>query len=174
MRAEQIKKLAERQPFRPFGVRLTNGSEYDNSDNLLKVKDALNHVYTNTYDLLNRKLSLKYPDNSIKTYAYDAVGNMTSYTTRAGQVRTSTFDNRNRESGFTWSDSTPAVAKSYDAAGRTLTLNNSASNLSYSYDAANQVLSETQQIAATGVLKTTAYTYDGDGNRATIVYPSAL
>lgn len=28
MRADEIKKIAERQPFRPFGVRLTNGSEY--------------------------------------------------------------------------------------------------------------------------------------------------
>ena len=28
MRPDEIKRIAERQPFRPFGVRLTNGSEY--------------------------------------------------------------------------------------------------------------------------------------------------
>jgi hypothetical protein len=28
MRAAELKKLAKRQPFRPFGVRLSNGAQY--------------------------------------------------------------------------------------------------------------------------------------------------
>ena len=28
MQASEIKRVAERQPFRPFGLRLTNGAEY--------------------------------------------------------------------------------------------------------------------------------------------------
>jgi len=32
MHVKEIKKLAERKPFRPFAVRLTNGSEYDFKD----------------------------------------------------------------------------------------------------------------------------------------------
>ena len=28
MEASEIKRVAERQPFRPFGIRLTNGAEY--------------------------------------------------------------------------------------------------------------------------------------------------
>ena len=32
MQVKEIKKLAERRPFRPFIVRLTNGSEYEFKD----------------------------------------------------------------------------------------------------------------------------------------------
>ena len=37
-----------------------------------------------------------YPGGSREQYRYDAVGNPVGYTTRAGQIRTSVFDNRNR------------------------------------------------------------------------------
>jgi RHS repeat-associated protein len=144
---------------------------YDGAGNLLTIKDARNNTYIYTYDLLKRKLSLTYPDNSIESYTYDPTGNVASYTNRAGQVRTSTYDNSNRESGFTWSEGAPEVTKTYDAAGRILTLNNSTSNLSYTYDTANQLLSETQQMGQNGSPRTTTYTYDAAGNRATIGYP---
>jgi hypothetical protein len=32
MKAREIKKIAERRPFRPFAVRLTNGAEYEFRD----------------------------------------------------------------------------------------------------------------------------------------------
>ncbi len=32
MQVKEIKKLAERNPFRPFAVRLTNGAEYEFND----------------------------------------------------------------------------------------------------------------------------------------------
>ena len=32
MQVKEIKKLAERQPFRPFVVRLSNGAEYEFKD----------------------------------------------------------------------------------------------------------------------------------------------
>jgi RHS repeat-associated protein len=145
---------------------------YDAGDNLLSIRDPKNNVYAYAYDLLGRKLSLTYPDNSVESYVYDAVGNQLTYTARAGQTKTSAYDNRNRETGFSWSDSTPPVTKSYDAASRLLTLNNSVSSLSYTYDSANRLLSETQQIGANGPPKTTTYTYDADGRRATLGYPS--
>ena len=40
---------------------------------------------------------------SREQYRYDAVGNPIGYTTRAGQIRTSVFDNRNREIQTNWS-----------------------------------------------------------------------
>lgn len=145
---------------------------YDNADNLLTLKDARNNVYTYTYDLLNRKLSLAYPDGAAEAYSYDPAGNLETYTTRAGQVQTFAFDNRNRESGFAWDDGmTPAVAKTYDAAGRLLTLNNDVSDLSYTYDEANQLLSETQNVHGSASPVTVSYSYTPDGLRQSMTYP---
>jgi len=144
---------------------------YNAADNLITIQDPKNNVYAYAYDLLGRKLSLTYPDNSVETYVYDAVGNQLTYTARAGQTKTSTYDNRNRETGFSWSDSTPPVTKSYDAANRLLTLNNTVSSLSYTYDSANRLLSERQQIGENEPPKSTTYTYDAEGRRATLGYP---
>lgn len=144
---------------------------YDDSDNMLTLQDPRGNVYSYGHDQLNRKTSFQYPGGSSEIVGYDAVGNLTAYTTRAGQVRTSTYDNRNRETGFSWSDSTPAVSMTYDAAGRLLTLVNSASAISYAYDVANQLSSETQQVTGGGAAKTIAYTYTADGKRQTLGYP---
>jgi RHS repeat-associated protein len=145
----------------------------DGAGNMLTMRDARLNTYTFTYDGMNRKTRLDYPTaGGSEIWAYDDAGNLQTYTTRAGQTQTFTYDNRNRETNMSWSDSTPAVAKSYDAAGRLLTLTSSVSALSYSYDDANQMLSETQQILSDGGPKSVGYTYDDDGNRATVTYPS--
>jgi RHS repeat-associated protein len=143
-------------------------------DNLISLTDARNNTYSFTYDSLNRKTSMVYPDQSKEQWSYDASGNLATYTTRAGQVKTSTFDNRNRETGYSWSDGvTPAVSMAYDAAGRLTSLSSSVSSLSYTYDKANQLLSETSQLAGGYIGATTvSYSYDADGNRASVTYPS--
>jgi len=136
--------------------------------------DARSNTYTYSYDLLNRCTSLHYPDGSAESYGYDAVGNMISYTTRAGQVKTSVFDNCNREVSYTWSDSTPGVSRTYDATGRLITSDNGISASTYTYDNANQLLSEAQANVAAGATWTVGYSYDLDGNRASLTYPSGI
>jgi len=44
--------------------------------------------------LMDRLTAMLYPGGSREQYRYDAVGNPVGYTTRAGQIRTSVFDNR--------------------------------------------------------------------------------
>jgi RHS repeat-associated protein len=128
------------------------------------MKDARGNTYSYTYDDLNRKTSLIYPDGSKESYGYDAVGNLVTYVTRAGQTKTSIFDNRDREVSYTWSDGvTPNVTRNYDAVGRLLSSANGISTSTYAYDNANQLLRETEAIA---------YTYDADGNRSSLTYPS--
>ncbi|MBM3859084.1 MAG: RHS repeat-associated core domain-containing protein [Verrucomicrobia bacterium] len=142
---------------------------YDVADNLVALKDARGNSYQFTYDFLNRRTSMIYPDTSHEDYSYDAVGNLYTYRNRDGSIRTFTYDNRNRETLADWSDSTPDVSKTYDAAGRLLTLNNGVSALTYTYDAANQLLSESSVVS--GQSSVVGYTYDADGNRASMTYP---
>jgi RHS repeat-associated protein len=146
--------------------------EYDNRGNVSKLIDPRNNAYTFTYDLLDRKRKLIYPDTSYEEWTYNAVGRVATYRTRAGQIRTYSYDARHRETLADWNASTPDVSTTYDAAGRVLTMNSSVSALSYTYDDADQMLTETQQILSDGGPKTIAYTYDLDGNRATLGYPS--
>ena len=144
---------------------------YTPAGDVLTLKDAKLNVTTFTYDNLRRKTVETYPGGPHENWSYDNAGNVATYTTRNNQVKTSTYDPRNRETGFTWSsNSAPAVTKTYDDASRLLTLNNANSALTYAYDFAGQLTGETQNVTGLGA-KTVAYSYDGDGNRATLTYP---
>jgi len=146
---------------------------YDSADNLITLTDARGNAYGYTYDLLNRKLAMAYPGSSSEQWSYDAAGNLAAYTARAGQVCTYTYDNRNRNTQYAWSDSiTPSVTKSYDAAGRLNSLSNSVAASTYAYDVANQLLSESITITGLSGAKAVAYTYDDDGNRASLTNPA--
>ena len=118
----------------------------------------------------DRLTAMLYPGGSREQYRYDAVGNPVGYRTRAGQVRTSVFDNRNREIQTNWSDSTPDITRTFDAAGRILSEENGAVSLTYSYNAANQVLSETTQVTGQPT-RTVGYAYDAAGRLASTIYP---
>ena len=95
-------------------------------------------------------------------------------TPRGPVRRTYSYDNRNREVQSTWNDSTPAILRTYDVAGWLLTLDNGVSCLTYTYDDANELLSETQDIGCAGAMPAVvSYSYDADGNRATLTYPDS-
>jgi len=119
---------------------------------------------------MERLTAMLYPGGSHEQYRYDAAGNPVGYRTRAGQVRTSVFDNRNREIQTNWSDSTPDITRTFDAAGRVLSEDNGVVSLTYSYNAANQVLSETTQLTGEPA-RTVGYTYDAAGHLASTTYP---
>ncbi len=143
---------------------------YDASGNLLTITDPKNNAYSYTYDSLKRKTAMIYPGGSHENWSYDLVGNLATYTNRAGQVCTYTYDSRNRNTAYTWSDGTPGSTKTYDVAGRLLTNSNGVSTLTYTYDNANRALSETQAVSGQPA-RTVSYTYDADGNRASLTYP---
>jgi len=92
-------------------------------------------------------------------------------------VRTYTYDNRNRETFSDWSAAnTPDIGRAYDAASRLLFLTNSVSALSYAYNDANEVTSETQDIAAAAggsdpAPRTIGYSYTLDSLIETLTYP---
>src|SRR5205814_1831848 len=109
----------------------TTEISYIQGDNLWKIEDGNHQTYTFDYDLADRKKSLSYPDESMERWDYDPVGNLIRYTNRAGQTRTSTFDNRDRETHVEWDDKTPPLDKTYDPAGRLLTMSSWVSVLSY-------------------------------------------
>ena len=150
----------------------TTAMAYDPAGNPAAMTDPRGNTYSWEHDPLDRPTAMIYPGGSREQYGYDAAGNMVSYTNRAGAVRSAVFDSRNRETQATWSDGTPGVATAYDAVGRVLSISNSVAASTFSYDAANQLLSENIAINGLTGPKTVAYTYDADGNRATLTDPA--
>lgn len=157
---------------------------YDAAGNPLTLTDARGKGHTYAYDQFNRRTRLTYPDGSHEDWTYDLAGNLATYTTRSSQIRTSAYDARNRELASDWSDATPDLARTYDAAGHLLSLStgtlssgvltSTQTRLTYAYDAAGQLTSETSALSALSSsldTKTVAYSYDADGNAAGLVYP---
>ena len=146
-------------------------------DNLVRLTDGRGNSYTFEYDEENRQTKMIYPDASFESWSYDDAGNMVQYRARNGATMTCTIDNRNRDTFCDWSDATTDAAKTYDAVGRVTGLDNGIANLTYTYDAAGQLLTETQNpsAVAAGVDPgswTVTYAYDADGARESVTYPS--
>lgn len=79
---------------RPMG-EVTEYAYYPNG--LVKtVKDAKAQVSTYTYDVANRLIDITYADGKKDTFAYDAIGNMTNYSS-GGVSGTIAYDGRNRK-----------------------------------------------------------------------------
>jgi large repetitive protein len=130
----------------PGGSATTFG--YDNAGERTKVVDAANNTTLAAYDYAGRVVKTTLPDGSALTATYDAAGRQIggAQLSPTGTVlagTSSTFDN----------DGNPLTAK--DAIGHTT---------SYSYDALNQLSTETQPVSASASI-TTSFGYDAAGNR---------
>jgi RHS repeat-associated protein len=150
---------------------------YDTGGNMLTLQDPRTdqnntNIYTFSYDGLNHKLSLTYPDGTTETWTYTNAGNIATYKTRANQTETIGYDARDRETSTSWTDATPGTSKTYFDNGLLKTLSSSVSSLTYAYDDANRLTSEIEQINSDSGAKTVSYGYDSDNNRTSIGYPS--
>lgn len=132
--------------------------------------DPKNNQYTHTYDAQNRLVTFYQtnPDGTGWEYEqtnFDPAGNVIGYRNRSGNWKTLKYDNRNREISTSWDDGkTPSSTTSYDTAGRILSRANANSTLTYSYDAAGQLIQEKQAVTG-GPTKILDYSYDLDGRR---------
>ena len=147
---------------------------YDDTARTVTLTDARGKNTVFQSDVRGQRTRKTYHDGSFEGSTYDPVGNLATYTTTGGKMLSITSDPRNRPTLRDWSDTTPDVSAAYDARGLLTSLVNSASTLTYGYDDARQILSETQDVNAPSAnlpAKTVAFTYDADGNRASLTYP---
>jgi RHS repeat-associated protein len=131
------------------------------------------------YDTMGRKKKLTYPPETkpnngtqrTEQWTYDAAGRLQTFVNRNGDTQTLTYDALNRLSYSTWNDGlTPRVDFGYDAASRLTSVTNANATISRGYFNDNLLRTETET-ATGGTARTLNYTYDADGNRATLQIP---
>lgn len=137
---------------------------YDEQGNMLSLTDPKGNITKYKYDVLNRINSEILPDNSTKNYQYDEQGNIIKLTKNSGDVIYYSYDALNRLLQKSYPDSSTDKFK-YDAIGRLISAVNNNASITYNFDKANRVLSETLNG------KTTVYTYNTVNNQRIIQYP---
>jgi RHS repeat-associated protein len=149
---------------------------YDAAGRQTSLTDARGSVYRFTFDALGRKTAMIYPDDSRETWSYNAAGQLATYTTRAGQVKTASYDSAARVLAEKWSPAgaAPDVSYGYDSNSRLVSLSNGVSTLRYTYDSVGRMASETSDLSALipgTPPRTVWYGYDIMGRRTQLVYP---
>ncbi len=138
----------------------------------LTTTDPNGNAYVLQSDGLGRPVRLDYLGGITESWHYDAAGNVDTFTNRAGQVQTMTYDNRNWATQSAWNTGGRTVYRAYYADGQlSSTATSTGSALSYGRDAAGRVTVENQSPDAG--LPWTAVTsgYDDDNRRTQISYP---
>jgi RHS repeat-associated protein len=155
---------------------------YDTANNLAKFQDEnatasgnTTQIYVYTYDGMNRKKRTTYPNGLYEESLYDPVGNIATYRNRSTNVQTFTYDNRNRATGFSWDDgATSSQSTFYDLASRVTQVSNNISTINHVYFNDNLLNTQEEWTSqfSDNIHRTLTYTYDPDGNRANVQYPS--
>ena len=146
---------------------------YDSLGNLTSVTDVAGNVTAMTYDLRDRKTSIRDPDMGTWSYTYNVLGELVSQKDAKGQKASMTYDKLGRMTsralpppdGFSyWTYDTAANGK-----GKLAAFGNGGASETYVYDTLSRVSSQTTSIG--GVAYTTGYTYDANSRPLTLTYP---
>ena len=138
------------------GVRPETLFGYDAMSNLTSITDAENRVTTFDPDSFNRVESITYPGPQVESFTYDTAGRLWTRT-RGSVTTTYGYDVLNRLTSRRYSDGTPAFAFTYDGngdIGYLTSASHDSRTLSWDFDLAGQVLSETatSPVAPTSVV----------------------
>ncbi|WBQ07742.1 RHS repeat-associated core domain-containing protein [Kribbella sp. CA-293567] len=138
--------------------------EYDKTGNLTKTTTPRNGAYVNTYDAAGRLAVNVTPTGRETRMAYTPSGAVASTTLPAGSV-SFTYDNLGRTTKVDYSDSTPDVVSTYDAAGRPRIVTAGSASTAYNYDKAGRVTGLTRGAAVF------TYARDAQGRLSKRTYP---
>jgi RHS repeat-associated protein len=175
----RLTKVTQTLSTAPGGSIATNYG-YDAMDNLSSVTDPNTNVTTYAYDDFHRMQSQTSPVSGTTSYSYDPAGNLVASTDANAAATSRTYDADNRLLSATSTRSgqpTEAVTYTFDnpaagsyGKGRTASMTDPSGSTSYAYERRGLVRSEARTIQ--GDSYSTAFTYDQNGNRSGVTYPS--
>jgi RHS repeat-associated protein len=157
--------------------------ERDLAGNVMQMIDPKPATYFFGYDAMNRKISATYPIDATatartETWRYDWAGNLDEYKNPAGQVRTQSYDSRNRPWDSSWNaGGGPLISTRFDAASRLASVETRnavtgsvETTVTFGYDDANRQTYEEQTVAGFPTRRVET-PRDADGNRSNLHVP---
>jgi RHS repeat-associated protein len=155
----------------PSNITTTLG--YTTNGNLASLRDGNNNATVYKFDDMGRVYQSISPDTGTTSYSYDPSGNMVSRTDAKGVTISYQYDALNRLMKVDFPSDTDTVY-TYDACmngnGHLCSMTDASGSTSYEYTAKGELKKETRIID--GISYVTQYTYDMNGNIATVTYPS--
>jgi RHS repeat-associated protein len=153
---------------------------YDADGNLANRVDPNGNSTSWSYDLDGLQTQKTAPVG-IWNYTRDANGNLKSVETPVGSATTTSgdgtigygYDRMNRLTSVTYSDTTPAIGRSYDGAGRLTGMTDGSGSVAYSYDNGDRLTDVTRTGGGAGLNGTLHYGYDAAGQITGRTYPDS-
>lgn len=153
--------------------------EYDRDGNLVSVTDPNGNETTYAFDDFGRLMSQVSPVTGTTTYQYDVAGNQTLVHDANGAETARQYDLLNRVTNASTTRPGRAAEAStwtYDGSasafgiGKLMSITEPTGSTAFSYERRGLLRREDRTIGASSY--TTRFTYDADGNRTEVVYPS--
>jgi len=148
--------------------------DYDAEGNLKYVRDPRGLQTNYTYNGFGQLLTLQSPDTGTTNYTYDPAGRMASESRADGRYITYGWDSLDRPTSRTAGGVTESFT--YDEGtygkGRLTRFNDATGQTSYGYNAAGELVGQSNLIL--GETFNTAWSYDTAGRQVGMTYPSGL
>lgn len=162
------------------GVAAVTSRTLNVHDEVTSLTDDNGHDTAWTWDSFGRLASKTYENGKSVSFLRDANGNVTRITDQNGTVIDQTYDDAGR---LVARDVTPAAGVggdtaedfAWDALGRLTEAKDGDSIVQFTYDSLSRVLTEKQGPNPFGSsAKTVSFTWDAEGNRTRLDYPSGF
>ncbi len=140
---------------------------FDAAGNVTSRTDANQQTTKYEYDSAGRRTKTTDPLNRSVRYTYDPDGNRATVVNARGHTISNSYDSRGLLETITYSDGTPKVTYTHDAARRLTAVSDVSGTRTITYDAASRPTS----ISAPGATTPFKYTYLADGTISGRTYP---
>ena len=140
---------------------------YDSNGNRIQITDANANITTFVYDSMDRLIMNTDPLGNSDTLAYDGNGNIITTTNRNAQTINLQYDSLNQLIKKTLPGNL-ITSFNYDLVGNLTSITDPDSNLTFSYDGADRLLSAATTGSPNQPEVTIGYVYDSNGNRITM------
>lgn len=167
--------MTQKQTLTP-GADVVTSYSYDSQGHLISVTDPNGNATTYTVDDFAQSIQTVSPVTGTSTSEFDSAGNVVTAVDANANTTTRTYDALNRvTAAVSQGSDVETVSWSYDSTdpfglGRVASMTDPSGSTTYHYSRLGQLIQEDRVVLGDSFMQ--KYSYDVDGNRATLTYPN--